>query len=589
MVETRNSQNHIRSGFVALLACQNLAVLLAVGLWSGCSLNRYEQVYVGLADGSVAELDACVPELLGERCDGVDNDCDGLIDDDDPDVWNQTQSDPFNCGGCGNVCTLDHVSIHGCREGACTVEACEPGYADLNHIDDDGCESDCIPTSSYDYCDGIDNNCDGQTDEDFDLDNDVHNCGQCDLSCAVHFADSSVTSFQCTQGQCQVAVCQEGYHDLDGEVDNGCEYYCVQDAAQELCDGRDNDCNGLTDDSPQGAPTCGQQGVCSGTQPTCTTGGYWECDYASNATARGDVYESPETATSGCDGKDNDCDGQTDEGFNVGQTCYAGQGVCRAQGQYQCNTAQDGTECSATPNSNNATAEVCDGQDNDCDGQVDELIPGSNDVPNFGSFVYVSSGNFTIFAYEASRPSASSTDEGFGDNAVACSVPGKMPWSNVAALDLDSSGDVEVRAICKRLGTGWDLCTQSQWYQACTGGSGQNFPYGSTYQANTCNGYDWGVNHNSVGPVTTGHLTGCARNFSGTHGGNVYDMSGNLKEWVWLGATNYEVQGGAYNNVSYAGSAPGLQCDGTSPMPADTEVHLPSIGFRCCYAGNLFQ
>jgi hypothetical protein len=35
-----------------------------------------------------------------------------------------------------------------------------------------------------------------------------------------------------------------------------------------------------------------------------------------------------------CDGKDNDCDGQTDEGFNVGQSCTVGLGECARTGQY---------------------------------------------------------------------------------------------------------------------------------------------------------------------------------------------------------------------------------------------------------------
>ena len=49
----------------------------------------------------------------------------------------------------------------------------------------------------------------------------------------------------------------------------------------------------------------------------------------------------------------------------------------------------------------------------------------------------------------------------------------------------------------------------------------------------------------------------------------------------------FELRGGAYNNVSDAGDAPGLQCDGVSPTDPAKEIHLPSVGFRCCFAGNL--
>ena len=76
--------------------------------------------------------------------------------------------------------------------------------------------------------------------------------------------------------------------------------------------------------------------------------------------------------------------------------------------------------------------------------------------------------------------------------------------------------------------------------------------------------------------------------------GGVYDLSGNLKEWVRVGGS-YEVRGGAYNNVSngscssHGDVAPGLECGSVSPMPANTEIHLPAIGFRCCYSGDLFN
>ena len=47
-----------------------------------------------------------------------------------------------------------------------------------------------------------------------------------------------------------------------------------------------------------------------------------------------------------CDGRDNDCDGETDEGFGVGEACSAGLGACRAEGVWVC--AENGrSQCSA--------------------------------------------------------------------------------------------------------------------------------------------------------------------------------------------------------------------------------------------------
>ncbi len=75
---------------------------------------------------------------------------------------------------------------------------------------------------------------------------------------------------------------------------------------EEICDGKDNDCDGLLDNDVTDALACGSPvGVCGAARQQCVDGGFQACgtiDY-------GPKYEPVEVS---CDGLDNDCDGNTD-------------------------------------------------------------------------------------------------------------------------------------------------------------------------------------------------------------------------------------------------------------------------------------
>ncbi|MCB9552529.1 MAG: hypothetical protein H6705_11720 [Myxococcales bacterium] len=76
-----------------------------------------------------------IPGVAGvERCSGVDDDCDGLVDE-----GFDTETDPEHCGGCDRACAGPNAVL-GCAAGRCTVARCEEGYLDRDGDPATGCE-----------------------------------------------------------------------------------------------------------------------------------------------------------------------------------------------------------------------------------------------------------------------------------------------------------------------------------------------------------------------------------------------------------------------------------------------------------------
>jgi Notch-like protein len=250
-------------------------------------------------DGQVA--DTCRPGAPTiEICDGQDNDCDGQTDEDIAPV-------PTNCGR--GVCAATGQGE--CRNGR-IVDTCSPNDA------------------GPEICDGQDNDCDGQTDE-----------------------NVASVNIQCGIGACRamgLRVCR------NGRLVDTCS---PNAAAPEVCDGQDNDC---------GVGACLAMGL-----RVCRNGRFAnEC-----------VPRSPANET--CDGVDNDCDNQADEGFNLGARCTVGVGACRAGGTRVCGANGDQSRCNAVaraPGNEGGEAGVCDRIDNDCDGTIDEGVGSLEDWSN---------------------------------------------------------------------------------------------------------------------------------------------------------------------------------------------------------------
>lgn len=266
--------------------CDGLVDEGFVGTATSCGLGQCAAVGSTICTaGSV--VDTCTAGVAAAddaTCDGLDNDCDGTNDE-------------------------DYVSLAtSCGVGACAdsgLTSCDSGVVS------DSC-AEGIPAASDSTCDGLDDDCDGQNDEDYAPTSSLCGVGACEASGASSCA-GGVEADSCSPG--------------------------TPAADDATCDGLDDDCDSLIDeDTATTATTCGV-GECAETgTDSCIDGQYFDsCRPGLAAT----IDDSD-------DGLDNDCDGVADDDVCAPTTCAELGATCGRI--YSCGTFEACGNCSGSQN-----------------------------------------------------------------------------------------------------------------------------------------------------------------------------------------------------------------------------------------------
>ena len=336
-------------------------------------------------DGYVTNADDCddadpdVNPGAIEVCDafGTDEDCDELVDDADP------SADPTTFATFYADSDADSYG-----DAETPVEACDlPAGASTNADDCDDASAAAFP-GGIEVCDGLDNDCDGDTDVDAidesafyadtvgDTFGDVSSVStgcaapegtvpdatDCDDTDAAY--NPGADESDCADPNDYNCDGSVGYADADGDGTAACQDCDDLDATSnpsgtEVCDLADNDCNGAVDDNATDAASF-----------------YADLD--------GDTYGDASSVSTGCSAPDGTVSNATD--CNDADPAYhpgAEESDCTDPNDYNCDGSSatddvDGDGAFACEECDDSSAlsypgaiEVCDGVDNDCDGSTD--------------------------------------------------------------------------------------------------------------------------------------------------------------------------------------------------------------------------
>ncbi|PKN44304.1 MAG: hypothetical protein CVU59_11975, partial [Deltaproteobacteria bacterium HGW-Deltaproteobacteria-17] len=341
----------IDEDFPVGVACDN-------GLLGACHATGN---YVCTLDQASVECNAPIIAPVAEVCNGIDDNCNGLVDDgltcptpgpemcngidDDLDLSTADDGvdDPAVGITCGSNVGICQVGLTKCIGGS--VQCCQ----------NDGLPGTCgfVQGPLAETCNNTDDDCDGTTDEGLSK--------ACYPTATAGCTETTPGNFSC------IGLCRSGIHTCAAGVWGVCQGAIVPQA--ETCDAQDNNCESNVDEG-LGDTTCGL-GVCEHTVANCSGGLPQNCDPMQGALAEV------------CNNTDDDCNGLIDDGLV--RSCYSGGSGCTetppGSGNFVCVgvCAPGSSFCGAgawgtCTNDVLPRAEECNNLDDDCDNSIDESL-----------------------------------------------------------------------------------------------------------------------------------------------------------------------------------------------------------------------
>lgn len=336
----------------------------------------------------------------------------------------------------------------------------------------------------------------------------------------------------------------------------------------------------------------------------CPDGPAWTCAPMTGHEQQCQCQAGAET----CDGVDNDCDGIADVGAicaQPGYTCINKACACTDKCNDACTNLQtDAKNCGSCGKLCGA-GQVCQSGQcvvGPCNGKCGPLEDCFQDQLCVAKLVAVT-GGYSIDATEVTRAQYAawlSKTPPTGGQATYCTwntdytpncewpagAKGGHPVVCVDWCDAYAYCAGVGKRLCGQIGGGTNAlgdyanASRSQWYNACSGGGQNEYPYGNAYSDHACNTKD-----NAVGStLETGSLNTCQTSAAGYAG--VYDLGGNVWEWedscsassgnTGESAGYCHIRGGSFYGI-YGDTG---RCDVDNAK--NRALYAEYFGFRCC-------